>query len=62
MWSFFNRDPSKDFPYEITDLVAGTDEYMFWKLHKGKKKVILVFKKFIISQASSKSDLFHDAG
>ena len=39
MWSFFSRDPSKDFPYEIAEHVTGTENYMIWKLHKGKKKV-----------------------
>lgn len=39
MWSFFSRDAAKDFPYEILEQVNGTEEFLFWKLHKGKKKV-----------------------
>ncbi|KAI9559706.1 hypothetical protein GHT06_013711 [Daphnia sinensis] len=38
MWSFFSRDPSKEFGYEILEQLTGTEEYMLWKLHKGKKK------------------------
>ncbi|XP_057365193.1 N-terminal kinase-like protein [Daphnia carinata] len=38
MWSFFSRDPSKEFNYEILEQVSGTEEYLLWKLHKGKKK------------------------
>jgi SCY1-like protein 1 len=41
MWSFFSRDPSKEFGYEILEQLTGTEEYMLWKLHKGKKKVKL---------------------
>ena len=39
MWSFFSRDPSKEFNYEILEQVSGIEEHMLWKLHKGKKKV-----------------------
>lgn len=38
MWSFFARDPAKDFGYEIGDLVPGLEEKSIWQLHKGKKK------------------------
>lgn len=38
MWSFFARDPAKDFGYEIGELVPGLEEKSFWQLHKGKKK------------------------
>ncbi|XP_031353468.1 N-terminal kinase-like protein isoform X2 [Photinus pyralis] len=38
MWSFFSRDPSKDFNYEIVEQVAGLQEKSVWTLHKGKKK------------------------
>lgn len=38
MWSFFSRDPSKDFSFEIGELVAGLQEKSVWTLHKGKKK------------------------
>lgn len=35
MWSFFSRDTSKDFPYEIVDNVAGKDK----KLNKLRDKI-----------------------
>ncbi|KAH6926553.1 hypothetical protein HPB50_019760 [Hyalomma asiaticum] len=38
MWSFFARDPAKDFGYEIGDVVPGLEEKSIWQLHKGKKK------------------------
>ncbi|XP_075556334.1 N-terminal kinase-like protein yata [Dermacentor variabilis] len=38
MWSFFARDPAKDFGYEIGELVPGLEEKSLWQLHKGKKK------------------------
>lgn len=39
MWSFFSRDPTKDFNYEISpDKVNGLDNKSIWSLHKGKKK------------------------
>lgn len=38
MWSFFSRDPSKDFSYEIGEVVSGLKENSVWSLHKGKKK------------------------
>ncbi|CAL8111632.1 unnamed protein product [Orchesella dallaii] len=38
MWSFFSRDPVKDFPYEIGEPISFDSERTFWKLHKGKKK------------------------
>lgn len=39
MWSFFSRDPSKDFPYEIGECVAGLDAKSIWSQHKAKRKV-----------------------
>lgn len=36
MWSFFSRDSSKEFPYEIGDCVA--DARSIWTLHKAKRK------------------------
>lgn len=40
MWSFFSRDPTKDFSYEISpEKVPGLDDKSIWTLHKGKKKV-----------------------
>ncbi|XP_070491007.1 N-terminal kinase-like protein isoform X2 [Chironomus tepperi] len=38
MWSFFSRDTSKDFPYEIVENVAGFEEKSIWSLKKGKRK------------------------
>lgn len=39
MWSFFSRDPTKDFPYEIGDVIEGLNGKSIWTLHKAKKKV-----------------------
>lgn len=38
MWSFFSRDPSKDFNFEIGEVVPGFENRTVWTLHKGKKK------------------------
>ncbi|XP_053678408.1 N-terminal kinase-like protein isoform X2 [Anopheles nili] len=38
MWSFFSRDSSKDFPYEIGDPVQQFDTKSIWSLHRGKRK------------------------
>ena len=40
MWSFWSRDPTKDFGYEIQDIVSNDDKSI-WVLHKAKKKVII---------------------
>ncbi|KAL1501027.1 hypothetical protein ABEB36_006432 [Hypothenemus hampei] len=39
MWSFFSRDPSKDFNFEIGDRVPEFDKRSVWTLHKGKRKL-----------------------
>lgn len=39
MWSFFARDPAKDFGYEVGEIVPGLEAKSIWQLHKGKKKV-----------------------
>lgn len=39
MWSFFSRDSSKEFPYEIGECVSEFDTRSIWSLHKGKRKV-----------------------
>jgi len=39
MWSFFSRDPTKDFAYEIGEKVAGLDDRSLWILQQGKRKV-----------------------
>lgn len=38
MWSFFSRDSSKDFPYDIGEHVAGYDSSSIWSLHRAKRK------------------------
>ncbi|XP_064483692.1 N-terminal kinase-like protein [Ornithodoros turicata] len=38
MWSFFSRDRTKDFGYEIGDHVQCAEDKSLWSLHKGKKK------------------------
>lgn len=38
MWSFFSRDSSKEFPYEIGEPINGFDSYSIWSLHKAKRK------------------------
>jgi len=38
MWSFFSRDSSKDFPYDIGEPVAGYETHSIWTLHKAKRK------------------------
>lgn len=39
MWSFWSRNPIKDFPYEIGEALNTSNEDSFWVLHRGKKKV-----------------------
>jgi len=43
MWSFFSRDPSKDFPFDIGEFVGGLEDRSIWRLHKAKKKVEFIF-------------------
>lgn len=38
MWSFFSRDPAKDFPYEVGEPVAGLADKSVWSLHKAKRR------------------------
>ncbi|XP_067618796.1 N-terminal kinase-like protein isoform X2 [Eurosta solidaginis] len=38
MWSFFSRDSSKDFPYDIGEQVPGFEAHSIWTLHKAKRK------------------------
>ncbi|XP_030764684.1 N-terminal kinase-like protein isoform X2 [Sitophilus oryzae] len=38
MWSFFSRDPSKDFNFEIGEVIVEYENKSVWTLHKGKKK------------------------
>ncbi|XP_057337334.1 N-terminal kinase-like protein [Microplitis mediator] len=38
MWSLFSRDPTKDFPYEIGEVVDGFDGKSIWALYRAKKK------------------------
>jgi SCY1-like protein 1 len=43
MWSFFSRDPSKDFPFDVGEPVPGLEDKTVWSLHKAKKKVGFIF-------------------
>lgn len=38
MWSFFSRDPVKDFNYDLGEPVANFEGKSLWTLHPGKKK------------------------
>ncbi|XP_028038667.1 N-terminal kinase-like protein [Bombyx mandarina] len=38
MWSFFSRDPTKDFPYDVGEPVPELEDRSVWTLHKGKKR------------------------
>lgn len=38
MWSFFSRDPTKDFPYEIGEPVNGFTNKSIWSLHRARRK------------------------
>lgn len=40
MWSFFSRDPVKDYGFEIGEPVSNLQEKSIWTLHKGKRKVL----------------------
>ena len=43
MWSFFSRDPTKAFPYDVGDKVAGLEpDQSIWSLHHGKQKVLFL--------------------
>lgn len=42
MWTIFSRDPSKDFPYEITKCPNYEfNQKSLWELKKGRKKVFI---------------------
>ncbi|KAG7200109.1 hypothetical protein KM043_000554 [Ampulex compressa] len=38
MWSFFSRDPTKDFPYDIGEPIPGLEDRSLWTLHRAKRK------------------------
>lgn len=38
MWSFFSRDSSKDFPYELGEPINGFESKSIFSLHKAKRK------------------------
>lgn len=40
MWSYFSRDPTSSFAYEVLDYCPGLEDRALWKLHKGKHKVL----------------------
>lgn len=56
MWSFFSRDSSKDFPYDIGEPVAGFDNYSIWTLHKAKRKGTLEEVSVFVYDIRSGSD------
>ena len=47
MWSFFSKDPVKEFAYEIGEKVDGLEEKSFWSQHSGKHKVGIFYKLLI---------------
>ncbi|XP_075148764.1 N-terminal kinase-like protein yata isoform X2 [Haematobia irritans] len=61
MWSFFSRDSSKDFPYDIGEPVAGFENHSIWTLHKAKRKAtqeeVSVFVFDLRSGSDAKCDL-----
>ncbi|XP_023292732.1 N-terminal kinase-like protein isoform X2 [Lucilia cuprina] len=61
MWSFFSRDSSKDFPYDIGEPVVGFEAHSIWTLHKAKRKGTLeevsVFVFDLRSASDAKCDL-----
>ncbi|XP_071948081.1 N-terminal kinase-like protein isoform X3 [Antedon mediterranea] len=38
MWSFFSRDPTKDFAFEIGECIDSLESKSIWSLHSGKRK------------------------
>ncbi|KAH8313729.1 hypothetical protein KR067_010925 [Drosophila pandora] len=56
MWSFFSRDSSKDFPYDIGEPVGGFDSYSIWTLHKAKRKTTLEEVSVFVYDIRSGSD------
>ncbi|EDW98256.1 N-terminal kinase-like protein isoform X1 [Drosophila yakuba] len=56
MWSFFSRDSSKDFPYDIGEPVGGFDQYSIWTLHKAKRKTTLEEVSVFVYDIRSGSD------
>ncbi|XP_032662625.1 N-terminal kinase-like protein [Odontomachus brunneus] len=38
MWSFFSKDPAKDFPYDIGEPILGSENKSIWTLHRAKRK------------------------
>ncbi|BFF91362.1 N-terminal kinase-like protein [Drosophila madeirensis] len=56
MWSFFSRDSTKDFPYDIGEPVSGFDNYSIWTLHKAKRKGTLEEVSVFVYDIRSGSD------
>lgn len=48
MWSFFSRDPSKEFSFDILDKASGPSGDNLWTLHKAKKKVNIFNLKMLL--------------
>ncbi|XP_055381077.1 N-terminal kinase-like protein isoform X2 [Condylostylus longicornis] len=65
MWSFFSRDSSNQFPYEIGEVIQGFEIRSIWSLHKGKRKTtneeVTIFVYDIKSGSESKLDLAKSA-
>ncbi|KAL8618368.1 hypothetical protein ACOMHN_047440 [Nucella lapillus] len=38
MWGLFSRDPTRDFNYEIGEVIPGLEDKSLWTLYSGKKK------------------------
>lgn len=38
MWSFFSKDPAKDFNFDIGEPIPGLEDKSIWKLHKARRK------------------------
>jgi SCY1-like protein 1 len=56
MWSFFSRDPTKDFPYEVGEQVKGIEDKSIWSLHEGKHKTTLDQVSIFIFDLKSSSE------
>lgn len=48
MWSFFSRDPAKDFAYDIGEKVSGLEDVSSWSLHEGKRKVSRLVERGVV--------------
>lgn len=61
MWSFFSRDPAKDFAYEIGEKVEGLEGKSLWALHEAKHKVgLYIFSVATVTVTVTVTVSFHD--